>query len=126
MPLMLPCSGGWLCYGAPTETQVWRAGRRSAGRTRKRSCRRRCDLGAAIVEPVRPPDLADLGDCKVRDRSGRIAAARSALICALGVVLVMGPWWIRNARIYGRFVPTALWIGASLYDGLNPTGNRRE
>ncbi len=32
----------------------------------------------------------------------------------------MGPWWFRNARIHGRFVPTALWMGASLYDGINP------
>jgi 4-amino-4-deoxy-L-arabinose transferase-like glycosyltransferase len=43
-----------------------------------------------------------------------------ALTCVLGVVVVMGPWWERNARIYGRFVPTALAMGASLYDGLNP------
>jgi len=32
----------------------------------------------------------------------------------------MAPWWIRNARLFGRFVPTAIWTGASLYDGLNP------
>jgi 4-amino-4-deoxy-L-arabinose transferase-like glycosyltransferase len=58
---------------------------------------------------------------KWRDRHGLISAARGALVCTLGVALVMAPWWVRNARIYGRFVPTALWFGASLYDGLNPT-----
>jgi hypothetical protein len=45
---------------------------------------------------------------------------QGALLVLAGMVLVMSPWWIRNARIYGRFVPTALWMGASLYDGLNP------
>jgi len=47
-------------------------------------------------------------------------AARAAALWLCGVVLVMSPWWVRNARVYGRFVPTALWLGASLYDGLNP------
>jgi 4-amino-4-deoxy-L-arabinose transferase-like glycosyltransferase len=57
---------------------------------------------------------------KSRDRGALIVATRGALIFALGLALVMSPWWVRNARIYGRFVPTALWMGASLYDGLNP------
>jgi 4-amino-4-deoxy-L-arabinose transferase-like glycosyltransferase len=57
---------------------------------------------------------------KGSDRSALLAALRGALIFALGLVLTMSPWWIRNAGTYGRFVPTALWMGASLYDGLNP------
>ncbi len=54
------------------------------------------------------------------DRAARIAALRGAVIFLLGVSVTMAPWWVRNARIYGRFVPTALWMGASLYDGINP------
>lgn len=50
-------------------------------------------------------------------------AMRGAVLCGLGLVLIMGPWWARNARVYGRFVPTALWMGASLYDGLNPAAD---
>ncbi len=53
-------------------------------------------------------------------RSRLLAIIRTGLMLVLGLVLVLSPWWIRNERVFGSFVPTAVWLGASLYDGLNP------
>jgi hypothetical protein len=33
---------------------------------------------------------------------------------------MLAPWTIRNLSATGHFVPTTLWVGPSLYDGLNP------
>jgi 4-amino-4-deoxy-L-arabinose transferase-like glycosyltransferase len=38
----------------------------------------------------------------------------------LGLFLTLLPWGLRNWRVTGHFVLTTLWVGPSLYDGLNP------
>ena len=52
------------------------------------------------------------------------AAIRSRVIVAgiicISLALTLAPWTIRNASITGHLIPTTLWVGPSLYDGLNP------
>lgn len=48
-----------------------------------------------------------------------IAAGRGGVLL-LGLALTLAPWTARNAMLTGHFVPTTLWVGPSLYDGLHP------
>ena len=43
------------------------------------------------------------------------------LLASLGALLA--PWTYRNYVVTGHFVPTTLWLGASLYDSLNQRAN---
>ncbi len=81
--------------------------------------------GAAILMrpswALYPPLLGAIWLAACLTRGKHSLALGSTLLIALGLIAVMMPWWVRNARVYGKFVPTALWMGASLYDGLSPT-----
>ncbi|WP_165232611.1 4-amino-4-deoxy-L-arabinose transferase [Aquisphaera insulae] len=116
-------------------TMLW-ALAAAANRTPEGSAARLLGLGLAagaaggLAVLVRPswalfvPVLVAGLPAIARGPAGRGVAWRPAMIVGgatlLGAAIVMSPWWIRNAGIYGRFVPTAVWMGASLYDGLNP------
>lgn len=50
----------------------------------------------------------------------RRTAWRSALLVLLAATAIQAPWWVRNTVVFGRFLPTAAWFGASLYDGVRP------
>lgn len=54
--------------------------------------------------------------------SRRRQLAVAGISMAAGLV-ILAPWWIRNAVVTGHFIPTTLQTGASLYDGLNPKAN---
>ena len=58
-----------------------------------------------------------------RRRAGsrlHLADAAAALVVILAFVLLCFPWWARNRLLTGHWVLGSLWVGASLYDGLNP------
>ena len=49
------------------------------------------------------------------------AAWTTAALLLLGLFATLLPWFVRNWRVTGgRVVVTTLWLGPSLYDGLNP------
>jgi len=76
---------------------------------------------ATLVRPtwlLMAPALAVLFLFFARNRKRLLS--RFALVIA-GLSLALAPWTIRNWRVTGHFVPTTLWMGPSLYDGMSPT-----
>lgn len=59
----------------------------------------------------------------ISNRSWAKSVLGGSFACALfctGICIAMVPWWMRNYNITGKFVPTTLQVGASLYDGWHP------
>lgn len=56
--------------------------------------------------------------------NSRLTVLWVGLAMLLGLSVGLAPWTARNYFVTnGKFVPTTLWMGPSLYDGLNPTAN---
>jgi hypothetical protein len=78
----------------------------------------------ALTQPGQAPLAALLGLVLWR-RIGFGAVMRRGLAAVPFAVLVMLPWWLRNAAVFGGFVPLTSAGGVSLWVGNNPqaTGN---
>jgi 4-amino-4-deoxy-L-arabinose transferase-like glycosyltransferase len=83
--------------------------------------------GEKTKPEAEPEKYADTNNLKQSTSIIHVPAMRARLAAALmiciGTALTLAPWTIRNAVITGHFIPTTLWVGPSLYDGLNPEFN---
>jgi 4-amino-4-deoxy-L-arabinose transferase-like glycosyltransferase len=80
-------------------------------------------IWAGIATLMRPSWLLFIpfaGALGVVAASNRWKHSLTMVAMLAGLCLTMLPWWVRNYSVAGRFVPTTLQVGASLYDGLSP------
>lgn len=80
-------------------------------------------IAMGVATLVRPTWLLVAPACcglwLLRERNRRTAALSLVILAGLGLALT--PWTVRNYDATGgHFVPTTLWVGPSLYDGLHP------
>jgi hypothetical protein len=87
-------------------------------------------IGVGVVTMVRSETLACcvLPAAALLRRGGGWRAARVLAATVLGTLLALTPWTIRNARVFGAFVPTNSGLGRTLWAGHNPvaTGGMTE
>lgn len=77
---------------------------------------------AVLIRPswllFTPFSLAFCALAPGRERRWHDVKLSGIVLC--GLCLGMMPWWVRNYQAVGRFVPTTLQVGASMYDAWNP------
>ena len=83
-------------------------------------------VGVSVVfaSYVRPTWLPAAGLFPLAYWIGVDRTLHGALVaCTIGVAAAatLAPWTVRNRVVTGHWVPTTLWVGPSLYDGLRPT-----
>jgi 4-amino-4-deoxy-L-arabinose transferase-like glycosyltransferase len=102
---------------------LWQRGLQTSATRRSALWHFSAGLAAGAATLVRPSwllftPLAIVG--QLFTERPRRRALIGALMLLAGLTAAMLPWWVRNARLVGHFVPTTLQVGASLFDGLNP------
>src|SRR5262245_31143591 len=103
---------------------LWTLAWRSAESSRRAGWSIAAGIAAGLATLMRPswllfiPFAAVIALIAFRDRRNHLAIVALMLV---GLCVTMLPWWIRNYSVAGRFVPTSLQVGASLYDGISPT-----
>ncbi|MCY7398893.1 MAG: glycosyltransferase family 39 protein [Sphingomonas bacterium] len=75
-------------------------------------------LTQPAIAPLLPLAFVALAPCF--DRRSRWF--RTCLIAAAAAVLVMLPWWVRNAITFGQFIPFTSSSGLALWQGAHPAG----
>lgn len=110
------------CALLPLQIVCWHQGWNAPTRSKQFGWLFAAGLFSGLTTLVRPswllfaPFAIIVGLLLAKDRKQQLLSAGPVL---LGVCIVMLPWWVRNHQVVGRFVPTTLQVGASLYDGLN-------
>jgi 4-amino-4-deoxy-L-arabinose transferase-like glycosyltransferase len=116
-------SDGPCCALLPFQMVFWIKAARASSRQRQFGYYLAAGAMAGVIALVRPswllftPFAIGAAVAFSASRKKHLLAAPWLL---LGLAIVMAPWWVRNYRVTGHFVPTTLQVGASLYDGLNP------
>jgi len=83
-------------------------------------------IGVALACYVRPswllfgPAFAAVYILFARRPAPWVRRAVAGGILVAAIFATLGPWAYRNSRATGHWIFTTLWVGASLYDGLNP------